>query len=221
MAYITEKRYLSKHLKFNSTSYQSAYPINNLPENNEFHIYFLDYTKSIYIESLLQQLIFFLLVKALFVCLKKCATKPEYRLALLDFEGNTLLWFFFLAFMLDNALYLSFACSAQIRTSFSLTFMDKVNLVTSVLCFFLLISFSIGFFMLTQSFFPKKRISQTALYQSETTTRGFVMECLVFGVRNILSGMIHGFLLDNHELQIILLMVVSIIITFWVFLYSK
>lgn len=45
LAYIANKKYLSKHLQFNSTNYQSSYPINNLPENSSFYIYFLIYTK--------------------------------------------------------------------------------------------------------------------------------------------------------------------------------
>lgn len=128
-------------------------------------MYFLEYTKSLYIESFLQQLGFFLFVKIIFEGLKRCVKDPQRILSLSEFEGNTLFWFFLLNFMADNALYLSFACSAQIRTAFSFNFMDKVNLISSVLCFFVLICFTFGFFMLTLTFFPEKRISEAALYQ--------------------------------------------------------
>jgi hypothetical protein len=131
------------------------------------------------------------------------------------------MWFFFLSFMLDNSLYLAFACSAQIRSTFSLTFMDKVNLVSSVICFFILIAFAIGFFMLTLSFFPNKRLAQSALYQCEPTKKGFFTECLIFGTKNILNGVIHGFILDNHELQIILLMSVGFLIVLGTWIYRK
>lgn len=221
LAYALEKNYLSSHLKFDIKNYQGRYPIRNLPKNETFNMYFLEYAKSIYIESLLQQLGFFLFVKIVFIGLRKCIKDPEKYLSIAEFEGNTIMWFFFLSFMIDNALYLSFACSAQIRTAFSFNFMDKINLVSSVFCFFILISFSIGLFMLTLSFFPKKRVSQAALYQVESRSRGFVTECFIFGVRSVLSGMIHGFLLDYPELQITLLLSVSGFITFWVSLWKK
>ena len=184
-------------------------------------MHFLEYTKSIYIESLIQQLSFFAVLKIVFKILLWCIRNPKVKLVISEFEGNTFWWFFFLSFMTDNNLYLSFACAAQFRTPFSFNFADKGNLVSSVMIFFVLVVYCFGFFFLTHALYKKKRIAQAALYQSEPCLRGFVMESILFGTRNLFNGFIHGFFLDDHDTQVILLIIVGCFIVFWTCLNHK
>lgn len=210
-----EEGYLSKPLRFNTSSYQEYYPIINHYDESNFPMYFLKYTKSLYIEGLIQQVLLFLFLKAGFWALIRCITNPTAKLLLAEFEGNTLVWFFSLSFLTDNALYLSFGCGAQLRTSFSFNFADKANLVTSVIVLFILFTHIVTFFVLTHVLYKRKRLAQSALYLSEPCLRSFVMESVIFGGRNILNGFIHGFFLDDYPTQIILLTIVAVLVALW------
>ena len=204
LGFITDKQWLSGNLAFNITPFGDFYPVRNLAEDAYFHLHFLEYTKSIYVETLLAQLSAFILIKITFTSLMRCLTNSKAILMVAAFEGNTLFWFLPIVVVGENLLYLSFASAAQFRTTFSFVFAHKANLAAAILSFFILIQYSFTYFLLSYKFL-RPRIASNALYQCQPTFNGFILESWLFGIRNITNGFIHGFLLDRHELQIILL----------------
>ena len=131
-------------------------------------------------------------------------TSPKAVLMLAAFEGNTCFWLLPMVMVGDNLLYLSFASAAQFRTTFSFMFAHKSNLTAAILFFFVLIQYGFAYFLLTYKFL-RPRIANNALYQCQFSLNGFIVEGFLFGIRNVVNGFTHGFLLDRHELQIMLL----------------
>ena len=57
LGHILDKEYISGRLTFNTTIYKGYYPVRDLPRKVYFDIYFLDYAKSIYIETFIHTII--------------------------------------------------------------------------------------------------------------------------------------------------------------------
>ena len=71
LLHILDKEYISGGLTFNTTIYKGYYQVRDLPSRVYFDIYFLDYAKSIYIETFLQTVGMFILIKMLYKLLTK------------------------------------------------------------------------------------------------------------------------------------------------------
>ena len=185
------------------------YPVRDLPSKVYFDIYFLDYTKSIYIETFIQTVAMFMMVKLLYKFLTKVfANKPKAILVLSEFEGNTSSWFMWTVLLGENMLYLSFACGVQSRMFFSGIFQHKLNMSIAIFCFYFLLIYCICFYQFTFND-QNKRVASNGLFFCRPTFKGFLLESVVFGIRNLLSGFIHGYLLDHHDLQLYLLIGVN------------
>ena len=115
-------------------------------------------------ETFLAQLSAFILIKITFTSLMRKLTNPKAVLMLAAFEGNTWFWFLPMVMVGDNLLYLSFASAAQFRTTFSFVFAHKTNMTAAILFFFILIQYSLTYFLLTHKFL-RPRIASNALYQ--------------------------------------------------------
>ena len=220
LGFIAEKQFLSNNLTFNVTPFGDFYPLKNLAEDAYFHLHFLEYTKSLYVENLIAQLTAFVLIKIAFTSLLRRLTDPKIVLVLAAFEGNTCFWLLPMVLLGDNLLYLSFASAAQFRTTFSFAFAHKANLAAAILCFFFLLQYSLVYFLLIDKFL-RPRFASNALYQCQHSLKGFMVEGCLFGVRNLINGFIHGFLLDRHELQIILLIANNSLMLLVMFLLRK
>ena len=164
LGFIAEKQFLSNNLIFNVTPFGDFYPLKNLAEDAYFHLHFLEYTKSLYVENLIAQLTAFVLIKIAFTSLLRRLTDPKIVLMLAAFEGNTCFWLLPMVLLGDNLLYLSFASAAQFRTTFSFAFPHKANLAAAILCFFCLLQYSLVYFLLTYKFL-RPRLACNALYQ--------------------------------------------------------
>ena len=115
-------------------------------------------------ENLLAQLSAFVLIKLAFSSLLRRLTNPKAVLMLAAFEGNTCFWLLLMVLLGDSLLYLSFASAAQFRTTFSFAFAHKANLTAAILCFFLLLQYSLSYYLLTSKFL-RPRLACNALYQ--------------------------------------------------------
>ena len=129
-------------------------------------------------------------------------------------------WFLIMVLVGDNLLYLAFGCAAQLRVVEIASFSHKLNLTVVIKCFVLLVLYSIGYNSLTYKFY-RKRNASSGLYLCKPTLRGFVLEGYLFSLRNLVNGVIHGFLLDHHLLQISALTAVSGILAFMIVHYRR
>ena len=117
-------------------------------------------------------------------------------------------------------LYLSFACAVQFRTFFSGIFQHKLNMLTAIICFYFLVMYCICFYQFTFND-HNKRVASNALFFCKPTFKGFLLESIIFGARNLLNGFIHGYLLDHHDVQLFLLIGVNGIVLLLILIMRK
>ena len=164
LGHILDKEYISGRFTFDTTIYKDYYPVRDLPSKVYFDIYFLDYTKSIYIETFLHTIIVFIFVKLLYKLLTKVfENKPKAILVLSEFEGNTHKWFIWMVLIGENMLYLSFACGVQFRMFFSGVFQHKLNMTITIFFFFILVMYCVCYYQFTYND-KNRRIASNGLF---------------------------------------------------------
>ena len=221
MGFVADQQYLSKAISFDTAAFGEYYPVRDIAEDSYFHLHFLEHTKSIYVETFLTQVAAFLLLKLLFALgMRVFGNCPKVILMLSYFEGSTLLWFLPMVMIGDNLIYLSFSCGAQLRAAFSFVSSHKANLTATAVCLFLLLTYSLAYLPLTYSYLSTRHASN-GIYLCNPTLRGFVLESVLFAIRNLLNGFVHGFLLDHQELQSWLLIGVNTVVLLVVYFCSK
>ena len=221
LGHVLDPEYISSRFGFDATAYKNYYPVRDLPSKVYFDIYFLDFAKSIYIETFLHAIIMFFLVKAFYKLLTKLLeNKPKAILILSEFEGNTYKWYLWMVLLGENMLYLSFACGVQFRMFFSGIFPNKVNMSITAFCFFSLLIYCICYYQFTFND-HSKRIASHGLFLCKPTYKAFILESIMFASRNLLSGFIHGYFLDHHLIQLGLLIGVNGIVLLFIVRLKK
>lgn len=93
-----------------------------------------------------------------------------------------------------NLIILSFRGTAQLFNHFSFTFLDKINLISTNLLFFLFFVYAFAFYFLLTKYEETKY--DAYLCDKKCISTSFTLQAFLFGVKNILSGMIHFIFLD-------------------------
>ena len=103
---------------------------------------------------------------------------------------------------------------------FSGIFPHKINFSVTAFCFFFLLIYCICYYQFTFND-HNKRVAANGLYFCKPTFKGFILESIVFGTRNLLSGFIHGYFLDYHAIQLGLLIGVNGFVLLLIILLRK
>lgn len=101
----------------------------------------------------------------------------------------------------------SFSIFVQLQPSMTnfFKFSNKVNLCAAVISLFLLILYSLLFYVIVSKY-EKKKYAKNLLITSKYTTKSFILESFCRVTRNLIRGFFHGFFISNYKLQIIGLM---------------
>ena len=123
-----------------------------------------------------------------------------------------------MTFFGSNLIYVSFHLSSQIRSSFAFRFIDSVNLVLAAIFGFIFIISFVILLTLAETLNPTLKVSnQDTVEIIEAKKREIIrmrhtdMNMVIFnGIKCVLYGFIHGYFIDQNELQYILLIIVKI-----------
>jgi hypothetical protein len=125
-----------------------------------------------------------------------------------------------LTFFGSNLIYVSFHLSSQMRLAFAFRFIDSINLVLAALFGFIFVLAFIILLTLAETLSPSITISKKdnlelikAKKREILRTRCSDMEMVIFNcIKCTLYGFIHGFFINQNELQYILLILVKILL---------
>jgi hypothetical protein len=126
-------------------------------------------------------------------------------------------------FFESNLIYASFNLSSQLRSAFAFRFIDSINLVLAAFFgFVFLLSFAI-LLPLVETLEPSIKISSRDSKEArEEKVRESIrmkysdMKTLIFScMKCVFYGFIHGYFIDNNNLQYVLLIMVKIWLLFF------
>lgn len=101
-------------------------------------------------------------------------------------------------------LKLTFDCSIQLLMASHFQFRDKLNNLTTYLCFYALLMYCLVFYALVYRFTSQSE-SSNILAKSNCRLQGFLYEGVAFVGRNFIRAFVHGFFIGDHPTQMILL----------------
>lgn len=106
-------------------------------------------------------------------------------------------------------LKLTFDCFIQMLSMFQFDFIDRLNLVATIILLLCLVIYCFSFYPMIFSL-EKKKSSSNLLTTTKYGFKSFYFESIYFVFRNFIRGFIHSFFIGNYSSQIALLFVTDL-----------
>ena len=181
-------------------------------------VYFMNSSLNFYTFGLLEILFIYFIVKFVHLILYLLAMQWKiFTKVYKKFKYETMWWTLFVAVLEANINDIVFNCAIQIRLPSNFNFINKLNLSFNFIALFIMLAYSLCFYIIIFSFF-KKHSSRVLLQRcKQEYSISFLFESMYILFRVFLRTLANGFFIVNYQYQIGLFVfvdVLNLILTF-------